>query len=777
MKQLYQLILISLSLWLLLTACHDDSRSIEVGSVQVISPYSPYFVRQDGDQIVLQISCTCKKWKAISHNDWLQLSQTTGVDQDYLYVEIEPNELKTRRYGAIRFYDNNDTDQLSDYIEIIQYGLSDEKPDNSLRTDSMSRKHRMGYGYDIMGEYMSDNSFSDQPILNYGMMLLLEEKGTQMVTEDLRHTEELEIQSANTLTELRSKLTRTNDTNGFLGCKKTVTTTEIFRNKTIDQECGMIRLKEIVSSRTIDRGALLAQNRTVGARIFSDSFNEALSTLQTAIKEGHQNNINNAAKNLYDAFGSHLVLSADLGGEIRVNTVVDRVTSVEKTHSVQTITKKIFGIKVSSSTSSYTSINSNDQLRYSIELEVTGGSEEQKKLLRNKEQNHNINNPISNEEIIAWQNSFQIGTLDANGTVSADDYNAAMVNCRLVPLYEIVDDPEVASAMKAYLGKINAQNAQDQDDTQTPVSFKVPKSDPQKPGQCQSIYYNNTLYAVIGDEYVPSIRGDKPCTVAYPIVSGRPFMYAGVFVGDEDHLPGWVRWLGNNCIYEPDEQFASDTIGYKKLLDANGRLSQLHCYWGAVQMVPGVDMHPQVPSEIKTTRAILSSEYIASPDPELVKVGPYYWTPSTVKIRNSSGTDMQYITYDSGNYTSIGGDADHWTDQISQLKALLPNATQARSVIGVLNGRTSVMVEPYYPSGQNLLGLQWPSGYLVKDGNEQIHCDPTSWVIPTYEGITRLSMSGNAQTFQLADYLQSIGYLDPQYIKYIPFVFCTNDVQ
>lgn len=80
----------------------------------------------------------------------------------------------------------------------------------------------MGYGYDIMKEYASDGSYSDNPVLDYDKVVEVEEaKGITIISEDRRHYQDLEIFSGTTITELAGKLTRNMDSKAtFLGCGK-----------------------------------------------------------------------------------------------------------------------------------------------------------------------------------------------------------------------------------------------------------------------------------------------------------------------------------------------------------------------------------------------------------------------------------------------------------------------------------------------------------------------------------------------------------------------------
>jgi len=144
----------------------------------------------------------------------------------------------------------------------------------------------------------------------------------------------LEIFSGTTITELAGKLTRNMDSKAtFLGCGKiSDTKTDIYRNKTIEEVCGLVRLKQIISSRTIDIGMLRSQATSDDSPLYSQEFRKAL-------KELNENN----AYAFLNKFRTHLVVSADLGGSLELHTTITRETSIETQHSVTTVTKKVFG--------------------------------------------------------------------------------------------------------------------------------------------------------------------------------------------------------------------------------------------------------------------------------------------------------------------------------------------------------------------------------------------------------------------------------------------------
>ena len=85
------------------------------------------------------------------------------------------------RVAVITIADAKEPDTYRVQVRIRQSGYNDE--DNATLTGDMQKKHRMGYGYDIMKEYASDGSYSDNPVLDYDKVVEAEEaKGITVAT-------------------------------------------------------------------------------------------------------------------------------------------------------------------------------------------------------------------------------------------------------------------------------------------------------------------------------------------------------------------------------------------------------------------------------------------------------------------------------------------------------------------------------------------------------------------------------------------------------------------
>jgi hypothetical protein len=337
---------------------------------------------------------------------------------------------------------------------------------------------------------------------------------------------------------------------------------------------------------------------------------------------------------------------------------------------------------------------------------------------------------------------------------------------------------------------------------------------------------------IICQEYVPSIRSDKPCIVAYPLLKGvdnniRPFLYSGLFIGDESHRPGYVTWKGSASFYEPSDSifYESDSTAIRNLFDPDTHaLKNVYFYWNAV--------HPQpCPTKKEDPKAYATSIHTEQPaalneSTPFAKVASTFWSVRPVKVKRDNlvnywKTDGKFnlftqhryntnggVIYNNGKYDFYlvdGGDnmkrapeyaddkdaAKQWIEAVSMsVKALglndhLPSVRQSKSITQMLGNRMSVFYTPYYQDGRNLLGLDWPTGYWVIGDAEQ----QTMAIVPTQNDgqgmpvitndagqarILRLSGSGTDLLLEYPEYVKSFNYSDQAFFKFFP-IYITTD--
>lgn len=361
-----------------LPACQDDDEPWEEPSlpsdIQVDVVSNPWKIPRIGNIYTFHVTYD-RPWEVTCNADWVTFTYKGEEGDGYVQFSVPDNDEDFSRETLLNITDADDPN-FKTQIRLRQLGNNDD--DNATQTGDLQRKHRLGYGYNILGDYANDNSFSISPILDYDKMVETENKEEiSLVTEDRRHYQRLEVFSGNTVTELAGKLTKSqSDEEMFLGCGRQFTSeTSLYKNVTVDQACGYTRLSQIVASRTLDIGNLRSVITTDDSPLLSGKFRSAIKQIKTGKLSIEQ---------FLDEFGTHLVTSADLGGAMNLSTLISRQSVIEGQHAVSTVTKRFFGLTVGISSSVYDKYNIITSKDYQAQLDCIGGSS----LTQNKLKRH-----------------------------------------------------------------------------------------------------------------------------------------------------------------------------------------------------------------------------------------------------------------------------------------------------------------------------------------------------------------------------------------------------
>lgn len=723
-------------------ACHDDEvieeTTLQSGPIRVSVPQNPWYISSQADFYMFLIESQGCGWTASTESEWLTLETAQGTQgSTYFRFSVRENTEPFARMAVITVTDSQKPDEYRLQVRIRQSGYNDE--DNATLTGSMLKKHRMGYGYNVMKDYANDNSFSNSPILDYDQVVKLEEeKNVSLISEDRRHYQEIETFSGNTLTELAGKLTKNMTSGGtVLGCGKvTATSSGIFRSKTIEQSCGYIRLKQITSSRTVDLGALAVEANTDDSPLYSREFREAI---------GNMNSVGDASK-VINTFGTHLVSSADLGGSISLEVLVNREQSIEEEHSIKTVTKKVFGIRSSQSNSTYDKFVEQNGLDYQASISCIGGTVAAQNAIKTyidrKEQ-------VPSSAIINWQNTFQ------DDPAEAKDYNVGMIGCQLTPIYTLVNNPTKRTWLKEAFEMYTNTQITEYEDTPATVYVGQVQQTWLKEGHKRVFLGNDGSgpRVLLANEYVPSIRTDKTVTVAYPVLNGKAFYYSGVFVGDEDHIPGSVRWLGTNPIYEPSEEITAANPAYSELFDNDTKsLKELYIYNGGVNILPAGNNGES-----------LIFNYIRAPrtSTPLIKIGNYLWGEETSRYYLAHGYEMINNYY----YHLF-----EWSDPSTTTNIQIYSLPDYKALQNLVKITTAYSIDILFKNNnvqKNEVGIRWPKGFWVQVYSmsdwkgEYYEFDTQAFILPVRDSDTtvqigRCSPSKQASLHTPKDYFLAV---------------------
>lgn len=517
-------------------------------------------------EVVVQSSLPCS---AKSDADWLTLSTSVIPLDGVLEFYASTNSDDYGRTAEIRIYVAEYPDEYV-LLTVRQRGTI-ESDDNALVEGELTLDFRVGWGYNIFQNFMSETSLT-APILDYNKLLKLErEFGDKLIQEDNRSYERMDNYSGYSLDEIARSFTSAEEKSktGFLGAKKTVSKfVETNNYKTIEERCyGYARLSKVIASRYLDEAGLIYLAEK-GEDIFSPAFNNLRNTVT---KEPSNTNIDRMLKQ----FGTHLVISADIGGmiEYMVDFQKNEVTDVNTYTEVRS--KYVFGKQQSSSQVSRIEASISTDCEAKKSFTITAGDSNYANEIRRAILGFNNENQIDQQLLTQWMNSIE-------GDYRNDDAlqkRLAIVGCSTVPIWIFFRDKAIVQKIITRVEEMAKQsNFQQQGSvlgdncmfeiTPQMLTFDAGENSP----LVKVVYYNDTPVAEICHEYIPDIRADRRVTVFYPLVKGKPNLNRGIFIGDgESNPPSYVAFEGSMVYVMPIENMKI-TDQVKKLYFINGNL-------------------------------------------------------------------------------------------------------------------------------------------------------------------------------------------------------------
>ena len=689
-------------------------------------------------------------------------------------------------------------------------------------SDEQIKLQRLGYAYNAAGNVMDDSSFSVKPIINMSRLYAAEKANGPIVSSERRHYTSLDIFSGCTLEELGHEETKYTVNGGdVVGCgmyyRKNKTT---YRGEWKSCYRAHMFIKHIMATHTIDAGmlhCLKLDDLSSEESVLDAEFRHELAEL---VKNGESGiNEDNATK-FSQKYGTHLVVSSNLGGMVELQMEINRDSCVDKVYATTQVAELILGEKVvnTSKPQLLGPISSQHSIQYHGKITVKGGSAATGEALHKTfDYTKAAEVKISDGDYYAWANSVSI---------EPANYNASFVSGRFLPLYELFEDLTTRQALRKVYELYLKKEAPMKEPYEPPYGQLAVKGNYGPDVRVVSL--GDDKACIICQEYVPSIRSDKTCVVVYPLIKDdkdnfNPYFFSGLFVGDESHRPGRVLWDGAASLYIPsDSIFAeSDSTAIRELFDKDTHmLKNVYIYWN--------NAHPQpCPSPKGELKTYTTSVYSLQPaglaqSTNFAKVASTFWSVRPVVLENDSilkywrndsafkefnrstykdhdgvfykykegDKEYNYCLMDGGDnfarakeYTDDRYGHKRWIDAVSRsmnalnLKGYLPSVAQSKSITKMLGNRMSIFYGHEY-DGRNMLGLDWPTGYSVIPfgQNETVdgpqHNDGQGLPIITDDAgqarIMRLSGSGTDLLLEYPEYVSAFNYSNQAYFKYFP---------
>lgn len=684
---------------------------------------------------------------------------------------------------------------------------------------------RLGYAYNAAGNVMDDSSFSAKPIINMTRLEEAEKKNGPIVSSERRHYTSVDIFSGSTTEEVGSAETEyTINEVGVVGCGKYFRKNTTFSKTTwTNVYKAHMFVKHIMATQTIDAGMLryldLDDLNNEGSVLEAD-FRQAVSDL---VKKGVGGVTEADAVAFSEKYGTHLVVSSNLGGMIELQMQINRDSCVEKTYVTQQISETILGKRVSTTSNSQViSEIPKSTIQYQGVVQVKGGVKDDcDKMHRTFDEKRAAEVRISDADYTGWATRISI---------EPSDYNASFVSGRFLPLYNLFETLNTRQVLRQVYKLYMKKEAPDPE-IYEPAYGVIPVAGNYGP-DVRVVSSGTDKAAILCQEYVPSIRSDKPVVVAYPLLKGvdgevRPFFFSGLFVGDESHRPGRVIWKGSASIYTPSDSifYESDSTAIHNLFDEKTHvLKNVYFYWNNVHATPCY-------SKTESPKAYTSTVFSAQPatldqSTTFAKVASTFWSVRPVKVKTAGllkyweeeeNGDQMFKKFKAQRYSKHDGvlyqdesnyyfalldggeniqraaeDNDinkRWTAAVSKsmnalgLHGYLPSVEQSKSITKMLGNRMDIFYNKEY-SGRNMLGLDWPTGFWVISHPDVIVAavpeknDGQGMPIVTDDAkqvnILRLSGSGTDLLLDYPNYIKGLNYSNQMFFKFFP-IYITID--
>lgn len=608
----------------LLLSCSDDdldappvpSSPIELSEQRIeISSDGRYY------SVTMQVSeagYSLKDICATTEADWIRLEADTISRDGRLTFYVKPNTDARSRDGIIELQVSGFKSSSDFKVQELTIHQRSEAEDdaNALNGDSITRKARVGYGYNMLIDYMNPECVTE-PILDYQKLVQAEQTWGTIIAEEGRAQQSLNYHSSYSVEEMSSWMSKQTTTEvDFLFVNKSVSKFKSSSEYDLKQlTFGYSSLSKVVATRYIDEGKVQSIVRQ-GGDIFTDEFRELY-------KEVNSNPTDANVQQLVTKFGTHLVTYADLGG--RLDYSVNFLSEETSRESVERYLKYKNGKQKKDEVTkeaSHAIVSSGDGLHF----DIYGGSEVAINALENHASTKDRYGQVDPGALGEWLNSIK----------TSDPQSVSLVRCMMQPIWQLFTNQDArvkiinhilalayseADEVGTRLQELGLDNYYQLNVTNEMLQF----GNDANSTLAKIIYYDNLPKVEICNEYVPELRGDRRVTIFYPIFRQQTNIRRGFFLGDGENAPAEVTF---------------DNVGgcYVRQLEGYGpgtRLDTLYYVDGAFYPTNiGIDIPPyQMTVKDEWLNLFNHDGVDGNGNYPIVKIGPGFWSRTYVTDR------------------------------------------------------------------------------------------------------------------------------------------------
>ena len=281
-------------------------------------------------------------------------------------------------------------------------------------------------------------------------------------------------------------------------------------------------------------------------------------------------------KKLIENYGTHLILQAELGGRLRYATTVDKSLASNETEA-----------------KAYANASYKNTI---VSGEVKASAEQQKKYEKNESKVITNVTTLGGDFAIASQIDGQGNDNDTkinDWKKSLSEFKNLMmvgINNELVPIYELIEDPDRAADLKEYIETGLVADAEEIYYTTDLTHIVIPSleklTDRKEkitsglfkggwrnycPTQVYDVIENGEIVAQICHEFIPKITIEDRVTTIYPVRNNKADYSNGYFLGTDKKQACRIHWDSEGNVKFSD--YAKNKGRLNEMFIRNGELS------------------------------------------------------------------------------------------------------------------------------------------------------------------------------------------------------------
>ena len=594
-------------------------------------------------------------WYLESNDRFYQLSKKEGTGDATVQIFVEKNQGESRKVGklTIVFPEHEDRNK----VIFVEQKWEGDYDDNAIDTSDNEFRYAIGYGYDVSGKWASPESVIKKQIFHLRDSM---GKGKDIRAFSTENKTSYQILiTGSSVSEMTNALAVKASVNGKYGSFKgeaeasfdmnhAKSTNYEYASTYYNLEVSEVSFKKDVVARADSFLTDDAWNDINGIPRKNARTGRLMSASYPSNKEG--------ISKLLKAYGTHVIVSATLGGRLRHSMEMD-VSKITSSYDAKAFAKASYsGIFTDASGSvdeKFKQSYKDSREHITTRLSVLGGDNAiSKKLL--------LSDGFTKSNVDKWIESVN------KETMALVDFDKNS----LVPLYELVDttltleyDGVDGKARKqALMDYMNNSGNFSSYDCGTVTEFEIPKFK-ENGTLIKDVKLGGQYVAQVCNEYIPLIDREKRVTVVYPVYGDKMRMNMGFFIGDEYHKPARISWDGTDV-----------TIVAYEDLDF-GSAKKLYIRGASIMASAGNGM------EVK--KGSVEDAYLAgnTVDVDYPNVSAKEYKYPLVKIFNHIWTREDYTSpvFNDGQELTIGYQGSHKQAYVNQYDNLYVDANVAHN--------------------------------------------------------------------------------------------------